>query len=134
MRSLAVSMETEESRVAAPPHSCKSRFRRVCVFCGSSRGKKEIYQIAATQLGQEPVQRKIDLVVIPRTLMSSGYGTLEELLKVITWAQLGIRDKLVERAGGLAKCGWDYEPMPSSVRMRLSGEPKPDMASVPQLN
>ncbi|KAH9619155.1 hypothetical protein KSS87_012250 [Heliosperma pusillum] len=39
-----------------------SKFKRVCVFCGSSSG---------------------------------GYGTLEELLEVITWAQLGIHDKPV---------------------------------------
>lgn len=29
------------------------------------------------------------------TLVSGGYGTLEELLEVITWAQLGIHDKPV---------------------------------------
>lgn len=27
--------------------------------------------------------------------MTGGYGTLEELLEVITWAQLGIHDKPV---------------------------------------
>ncbi|PSS17157.1 Cytokinin riboside 5'-monophosphate phosphoribohydrolase [Actinidia chinensis var. chinensis] len=132
-----------------------SRFKRVCVFCGSSPGKKPTYQIAATQIGKELVERNIDLVygggsaglmglvsqavhdggrhvlgVIPRTLMPKeitgetvgevrpvsgmhqrkaemarqadafialpgGYGTLEELLEVITWAQLGIHDKPV---------------------------------------
>ncbi|PSS19868.1 Cytokinin riboside 5'-monophosphate phosphoribohydrolase [Actinidia chinensis var. chinensis] len=133
----------------------RSRFKRVCVFCGSSPGKKPTYQLAATQLGKELVERNIDLVygggsvglmglvsqavhdggrhvlgVIPRTLMPKeitgetvgevrpvsgmhqrkaemarqadafialpgGYGTLEELLEVITWAQLGIHDKPV---------------------------------------
>lgn len=132
-----------------------SRFRRVCVFCGSSPGKKPGYQLAAIQLGNELVARNIDLVygggsiglmglvsqavydggrhvlgVIPRTLMPreitgqtvgevrpvtgmhqrkaemarqadafialpGGYGTLEELLEVITWAQLGIHEKPV---------------------------------------
>ncbi|XP_057503634.1 probable cytokinin riboside 5'-monophosphate phosphoribohydrolase LOGL10 [Actinidia eriantha] len=132
-----------------------SRFKRVCVFCGSSPGKKPTYQLAATQIGKELVERNIDLVygggsaglmglvsqavhdggrhvlgVIPRTLMPKeitgetvgevrpvsgmhqrkaemarqadafialpgGYGTLEELLEVITWAQLGIHDKPV---------------------------------------
>ncbi|KAI3409456.1 Cytokinin riboside 5'-monophosphate phosphoribohydrolase [Psidium guajava] len=136
-----------------PPLS--SRFRRICVFCGSSSGKKSSYQEAAIQLGQELVERRIDLVygggsvglmglvsqavhdggrhvlgVIPRTLMPreiagdtvgemrtvsdmhqrkaemarqadafialpGGYGTLEELLEVITWAQLGIHRKPV---------------------------------------
>ncbi|XXG62568.1 hypothetical protein AAC387_Pa05g0899 [Persea americana] len=135
-----------------------SRFKRICVFCGSSPGKKSSYQEAAVQLGNELVERGIDLVygggsaglmglisqavhhggrhvlgVIPRTLMPreiagetvgevrpvsgmherkaemgrqadafialpGGYGTLEELLEVITWAQLGIHQKPV--AGG----------------------------------
>ncbi|XP_030453576.1 cytokinin riboside 5'-monophosphate phosphoribohydrolase LOG3-like [Syzygium oleosum] len=133
----------------------KSRFRRVCVFCGSSPGKSPSYQHAAIQLGKQLVERDIDLVygggsiglmglvsqvvydggrhvlgVIPKTLMPreitgetigevravsgmhqrkaemsrqadafialpGGYGTLEELLEVITWAQLGIHDKPV---------------------------------------
>ncbi|KAH6763792.1 putative lysine decarboxylase family protein [Perilla frutescens var. hirtella] len=132
-----------------------SRFRRICVFCGSSPGKNPCYQLAAIQLGKQLVERNIDLVygggsiglmglvsqsvynggrhvlgVIPRTLMlkeltgepigevravsgmhqrkaemaeqadafialPGGYGTLEELLEVITWAQLGIHDKPV---------------------------------------
>ncbi|KAK2660701.1 hypothetical protein Ddye_007234 [Dipteronia dyeriana] len=135
--------------------SMKSRFKRVCVFCGSSPGKGPSYQLAAVQLGQQLVERNIDLVygggsiglmglisqavydggrhvlgVIPKTLMPreitgetvgevravsgmhqrkaemarqadafialpGGYGTLEELLEVITWAQLGIHDKPV---------------------------------------
>lgn len=137
------------------PPQTKSRFKRVCVFCGSSPGNKPSYQLAAIQLGEELVERKINLVygggsvglmglvsqavydggrhvlgVIPRTLMPreltgetvgevrpvsgmhqrkaemarhadafialpGGYGTLEELLEVITWAQLGIHDKPV---------------------------------------
>ncbi|KAI5561000.1 hypothetical protein BDE02_16G083400 [Populus trichocarpa] len=132
-----------------------SKFKRICVFCGSSQGKKTSYQVAATDLGNELVSRNIDLVygggsiglmglvsqavhdggrhvigVIPKTLMPreltgetvgevkavadmhqrkaemakhsdafialpGGYGTLEELLEVITWAQLGIHDKPV---------------------------------------
>ncbi|CAI9777884.1 unnamed protein product [Fraxinus pennsylvanica] len=133
----------------------QSRFKRICVFCGSSPGKNPSFQIAAIQLGKQLVERNIDLVygggsvglmglisqsvhnggrhvlgVIPRTLMPreitgepvgevravsgmhqrkaemakqadafialpGGYGTLEELLEVITWAQLGIHDKPV---------------------------------------
>nr|XP_043635172.1 probable cytokinin riboside 5'-monophosphate phosphoribohydrolase LOGL10 [Erigeron canadensis] len=132
-----------------------SRFKRICVFCGSSSGKNPVYRHAAIQLGNELVERKIDLVygggsiglmglvsksvfdggchvlgVIPEVLMSKeiigetvgdvksvsnmhqrkaemarqadafialpgGYGTLEELLEVITWAQLGIHQKPV---------------------------------------
>ncbi|XP_062164183.1 cytokinin riboside 5'-monophosphate phosphoribohydrolase LOG5-like [Alnus glutinosa] len=133
----------------------KSRFQRVCVFCGSSTGKRTCYSDAALELAQELVSRRLDLVygggsiglmglvsqevhrggghvlgIIPKTLMSKeitgetvgevrpvadmhqrkaemarysdcfialpgGYGTLEELLEVITWAQLGIHDKPV---------------------------------------
>ncbi|KAK7396746.1 hypothetical protein VNO78_17904 [Psophocarpus tetragonolobus] len=132
-----------------------SRFKRICVFCGSSSGNKPTYQEAAVQLGRELVERRIDLVygggsvglmglvsqavhdggrhvlgVIPTSLMPreitgdpigevravsnmhqrkaemarqadafialpGGYGTLEELLEVITWAQLGIHSKPV---------------------------------------
>ncbi|KAG6774708.1 hypothetical protein POTOM_022074 [Populus tomentosa] len=156
-------MENQQQRQP----SMKSRFRRVCVFCGSSPGKNPNYQHAAIQLGKQLVERNIDLVygggsiglmglvsqavfdggrhvlgVIPKTLMpreitgetvgevkavsgmhqrkaemarqadafialpdiivnftqnspTGGYGTLEELLEVITWAQLGIHDKPV---------------------------------------
>lgn len=133
----------------------KSKFGRICVFCGSSSGKKSSYSEAAAALGKELVERSINLVygggsiglmgdvakvvsdggchvlgVIPKTLMQEnltgesvgdvlvvsdmherkaemarqadafialpgGYGTLEELLEVITWAQLGIHNKPV---------------------------------------
>ncbi|KAF3637255.1 Cytokinin riboside 5'-monophosphate phosphoribohydrolase LOG3 [Capsicum annuum] len=132
-----------------------SKFRRICVFCGSSQGKKNRYQAVAIELGKELASRNIDLVyeggsiglmaliskivhdggrhvigVIPKTLMPreltgetvgevkavadmyqrkiemawhsnvfitlpGGYGTLEELLELITWAQLGIHNKPV---------------------------------------
>ncbi|BAT09265.1 probable cytokinin riboside 5'-monophosphate phosphoribohydrolase LOGL9 [Oryza sativa Japonica Group] len=133
----------------------QSRFRRVCVFCGSSSGKRRSYRDAAVELGKELVARKVDLVygggslglmgevaeavrnggghvigVIPTTLMGKevtgetvgevrevgsmherkaemarrsdafvalpgGYGTLEEVVEVIAWAQLGIHAKPV---------------------------------------
>ncbi|CAN1770890.1 Cytokinin riboside 5'-monophosphate phosphoribohydrolase LOG5 [Linum perenne] len=133
----------------------KSKFKRVCVFCGSSTGKKDCYRDAAVELAQELVEKRLDLVygggsiglmglvsqavhrgggnVLGAYLMvgvyiqitgetvgevkavadmhqrkaemarhsdcfialPGGYGTLEELLEVITWAQLGIHDKPV---------------------------------------
>ncbi|KAF3617250.1 putative cytokinin riboside 5'-monophosphate phosphoribohydrolase LOGL6 [Capsicum annuum] len=132
-----------------------SKFKRICVFCGSSQGKKSSYQDDASELGQELVSRNIDLVygggsiglmslvsqavydggrhvigviiktLTPRELTSEivgevkvvanmhqrraemakhfdafialpgVYGTLDELLEVISWAQLGIHDKPV---------------------------------------
>ncbi|TYJ47594.1 hypothetical protein E1A91_A01G001700v1 [Gossypium mustelinum] len=143
----------------------KSKFKRVCVFCGSSTGKRKCYRDAAVELAQELVARKLDLVygggstglmglvsqavhhgggnvlgIIPRTLMSKeisgetigevravadmhqrkaemanhsdcfialpgGYGTLEELLEVITWAQLGIHDKPLKPFLGFQQVG-----------------------------
>ncbi|THG19169.1 hypothetical protein TEA_018076 [Camellia sinensis var. sinensis] len=95
-----------------PQAEMKSRFKRVCVFCGSSPGNKPSYQLAAIQLGNElitgetvgevrPVsgmhQRKAEMARQADAFIAlpGGYGTLEELLEVITWAQLGIHDKPV---------------------------------------
>ncbi|KAE9609324.1 hypothetical protein Lal_00020088 [Lupinus albus] len=132
-----------------------TNFKRICVFCGSNSGNRDVFSDAAIQLGNELVQRKIDLVygggsvglmglisqrvydggchvlgVIPKALMPleisgatvgevrivsdmherkaamaqeadafvalpGGYGTMEELLEMITWAQLGIHKKPV---------------------------------------
>ncbi|XP_054793175.1 probable cytokinin riboside 5'-monophosphate phosphoribohydrolase LOGL6 [Prosopis cineraria] len=40
----------------------QSRFKRICVFCGSSPGKKTNYKDAAIELGKELVSRNINLV------------------------------------------------------------------------
>ncbi|KAL9322760.1 hypothetical protein ACSQ67_010813 [Phaseolus vulgaris] len=85
----------------------------------SSPGNKTTYKDAAIELGRELVSRNIDLVygggsiglmgLISQAVYEGGrhsysqdtyakrggYGTLEELLEVITWAQLGIHDKPV---------------------------------------
>ncbi|KAJ6306353.1 hypothetical protein OIU78_021632 [Salix suchowensis] len=49
--------------------------------------------------------------------LPGGYGTLEELLEVITWAQLGIHDKPMclledyeaEHSGVASKLSWEME-------------------------
>ncbi|CAN6302711.1 unnamed protein product [Urochloa humidicola] len=157
----------EQQVVPATMNKSSSRFRRVCVFCGSSPGRKAAYQLAAVQLGAHLVDRGIDLVygggsiglmglvsravhkggghvlgivpkaVLPRELIGDtpgelravagmhqrkaemarnsdafialpgGYGTLEELLEVITWAQLGIHSKPV----GLLNVDGYYDPL-----------------------
>ncbi|GAB4837076.1 Cytokinin riboside 5'-monophosphate phosphoribohydrolase log8 [Ancistrocladus abbreviatus] len=136
-------------------NNTRSNFKRVCVFCGSNPGHRQVFSDAAIDLGNELVRRKIDLVygggsiglmgmiskrvydggchvlgVIPRALMPieisgetvgevrivadmherkaimaqeaeafialpGGYGTMEELLEMITWSQLGIHRKPV---------------------------------------
>ncbi|EPS66526.1 hypothetical protein M569_08249, partial [Genlisea aurea] len=143
------------------------RFRRVCVFCGSNPGRREVFSEAAVDLGNELVKRKINLVygggsvglmgliskrvydggchvlgVIPSALVPTeisgesvgdvrivsdmherkavmareaeafialpgGYGTMEELLEMITWAQLGIHTKPV----GLLNVDGYYDPL-----------------------
>ncbi|XP_051151670.1 cytokinin riboside 5'-monophosphate phosphoribohydrolase LOG8-like [Andrographis paniculata] len=132
-----------------------SKFNKVCVFCGSNSGHRKVFSDAAINLGNELVNRKINLVygggsiglmglisrrvsdggchvlgVIPKALvpieisgesvgdtkivadmherkavmareaeafiaLPGGYGTMEELLEMITWAQLGIHRKPV---------------------------------------
>ncbi|MGB0909513.1 MAG: TIGR00730 family Rossman fold protein [Nitrospirales bacterium] len=127
--------------------------KRICVFCGSSKGTKPIYEQATRELGQLLVQRGIGLVygggniglmgviaetvlkeggevigIIPEALaekelafkeladlrivqtmherkalmeqlsdgfiaLPGGYGTLEEICEMVTWAQLGIHHK-----------------------------------------
>ncbi|GLT82440.1 hypothetical protein SLE2022_008090 [Rubroshorea leprosula] len=131
------------------------KFKRVCVFCGSNSGNRQIFSDAALDFARQLVERKMDLVygggsiglmglvaqtvydggchvlgVIPTALLSveisghavgevlivsdmherkaemarradafialpGGYGTMEELLEMITWSQLGIHDKPV---------------------------------------
>ncbi|KAJ0811746.1 putative LOG family protein [Helianthus annuus] len=132
-----------------------SKFKKICVFCGSNPGHREVFSVAATELGDELVNRKINLVygggsvglmgmisqrvfdggcrvlgVIPKALvpleisgetvgdvrivsdmherkaemareadafiaLPGGYGTMEEVLEMITWSQLGIHKKAV---------------------------------------
>uniref|UniRef100_A0A2P2QA12 Cytokinin riboside 5'-monophosphate phosphoribohydrolase LOG8 n=1 Tax=Rhizophora mucronata TaxID=61149 RepID=A0A2P2QA12_RHIMU len=40
----------------------KGKFKRVCVFCGSNCGRRQVFSDAALDLGDELVKRKIDLV------------------------------------------------------------------------
>ena len=48
----------------------RPRFRRVCVFCGSSSGKRRSYRDAAVELGKELVRTCI-LVTCILLLVSS---------------------------------------------------------------
>uniref|UniRef100_A0A0E0JN25 Cytokinin riboside 5'-monophosphate phosphoribohydrolase n=1 Tax=Oryza punctata TaxID=4537 RepID=A0A0E0JN25_ORYPU len=172
-------MGDNSATAAAAP---RSRFGRICVFCGSNAGNRAVFGDAALQLGQELVSRGIELVygggsvglmgliaqtvldggcgvlgleilacplfnftiaqVIPKALMPleisgasvgevkivsdmherkaemarqsdafialpGGYGTMEELLEMITWSQLGIHDKPV----GLLNVDGYYDPL-----------------------
>lgn len=144
-----------------------SRFRRVCVFCGSNRGARPEYTRAAEDLARAFARSKIGIVfgggrvglmgvvadtalaeggevvgVIPYGLLvrevahegvkpmhvvgsmherkakmadlsdafvalPGGYGTFEELMEIVTWAQLGMHRKPV---AVLDVAGY-YEPL-----------------------
>ncbi|KAK2973316.1 hypothetical protein RJ640_027959, partial [Escallonia rubra] len=42
--------------------SLTKKKKRVCVFCGSSSGKRDCYRDAAIEFGQELVSKRLDLV------------------------------------------------------------------------
>ncbi|GAU26857.1 hypothetical protein TSUD_02590 [Trifolium subterraneum] len=147
--------QQQEQSMKLSSSSNSSKFKRICVFCGTTPGKNPSYQHAAIEFAKQLVERNIDLVygggsiglmglisqlvfgggrhvigVIPKPLMPreiigesvgevqtvtdmhqrkaemarqadafialpGGYGTLDVLMEVITWAQLGIHDKPV---------------------------------------
>ncbi|GJN15380.1 hypothetical protein PR202_gb02289 [Eleusine coracana subsp. coracana] len=91
----AADTETESSSGGA---GRRSRFRRICVYCGSAKGNKASYQDAAVDLGNllvtgEPVgevravsgmhERKAEMARFADAFIAlpGGYGTLEELLE-----------------------------------------------------
>ncbi|XP_008782507.1 cytokinin riboside 5'-monophosphate phosphoribohydrolase LOG8-like [Phoenix dactylifera] len=147
--------EAEETDTRMTDGELRSRFKRICVFCGSNSGNRAVFSDSALALGHELVKRRIDLVygggsvglmglvsrtvydggchvlgVIPTALMPTeisgqtvgevktvsdmherkaemarrsdafialpgGYGTMEELLEMTAWSQLGIHSKPV---------------------------------------
>lgn len=42
--------------------NARSKFNRICVFCGSNQGHRKVFSDAAVELGNELISRKIDLV------------------------------------------------------------------------
>ncbi|PHU24185.1 Cytokinin riboside 5'-monophosphate phosphoribohydrolase LOG4 [Capsicum chinense] len=80
-----------------------SKFKRICVFCGSSQGNKNSYQDTTIELGKELVSRNIDLVygggsiglmdLVSQAVHDNGRHVV--MAHLINWAQLGIHDKPV---------------------------------------
>ncbi|XP_028111244.1 cytokinin riboside 5'-monophosphate phosphoribohydrolase LOG8-like isoform X2 [Camellia sinensis] len=88
------------------------KFKRVCVFCGSNSGNRQVFSDAASELGNELIsgetvgevrivsdmhERKAEMARESDAFIAlpGGYGTMEELLEMITWSQLGIHKKPV---------------------------------------
>jgi len=58
---MEIKVDEEAAEAVAP---LPSRFRRICVFCGSSHGKKRSYQDAAIELGNELVNFVLLLLLL----------------------------------------------------------------------
>lgn len=43
----------------------RSRFQRICVYCGSAKGRKPSYQDAAVELGKELVRGRVSSALVP---------------------------------------------------------------------
>ncbi|PIA43003.1 hypothetical protein AQUCO_02000451v1 [Aquilegia coerulea] len=52
----------EENNTTTTQSSSSSKFNRICVFCGSKSGNRQVFSDAALALGKELVERRIDLV------------------------------------------------------------------------
>ena len=83
--------------------------RRVCVFCGSSRGTPAVYREAAEGLARTMVTRGIGLVFggggvgLMGVLADAVLATFEEFCEAVTWTQLGLHRK---RCGLLNAAGF----------------------------
>lgn len=68
-------METQQQQQQAAA-ALKSRFKRVCVFCGSSPGKSPSYQLAAIQLGKQLVIHPLSAFVIHLSFWNPSFSVL----------------------------------------------------------
>jgi uncharacterized protein (TIGR00730 family) len=81
------------------------RFQRMCVFCGSSTGKREVYRAAAVTLGEILVQRGLELVygggniglmgILADTMLARGgrvIGVIPESLMAREVGHLGLTE------------------------------------------
>lgn len=87
----------ENQQQQRQPASVKSRFRRVCVFCGSSPGKNPSYQLAAIQLGKQ--------LVPPKTSLSFFF--IFELNERMRWELLGLASSLGHLPQNIMYCSRD---------------------------
>src|SRR5919109_992453 len=100
--------------------------RSVCVFCGSSGGvvgvipqalvDKELAHARLTELHVVNTMHQRKALMADRSdafvALPGGFGTLDELFEVLTWAQLGIHAKPI----GLLNVGGFFDPLLGWVR------------------
>ncbi|OAY83912.1 putative cytokinin riboside 5'-monophosphate phosphoribohydrolase LOG4, partial [Ananas comosus] len=104
--------DMEQTQQMAPGEENKRSFKTICVFCGSRAGNNPSFTDATLQLGKilisgETVgevkivadmhERKKEMSKHADAFIAlpGGYGTMEELLEIIAWSQLGIHEKPV---------------------------------------
>lgn len=110
-----------------------AQFRRLCVFCGSSKGARETYLCAAQQLGRELVARGIELVygggnvglmgIIADAVLAAGgrvTGVIPEQLMARELGHSGIQDLRVvktmhERKALMAELSDGFIAMPGGI-------------------
>ena len=108
-------------------------FRRLCVFCGSSKGARENYIHAAQNLGRELVTRGIELVygggnvglmgAVANTVLEAGgrvTGVITEHLTTFEIGHLDIQDLRVvktmhERKALMAELAEGFIAMPGGI-------------------
>lgn len=74
--------------------------KRITVFCGSSSGTDEIYKTKMNDLCD-------GVIALP-----GGFGTLEELFEMLTWAQLGLHKKPI----GILNIGGFYDSLMTVIQ------------------
>jgi len=108
-------------------------FKRLCVFCGSSRGARDIYVNAAQQLGHELARRHIELVygggnvglmgVVADAVLAGGghvIGVIPEQLMARELGHTGIQDLRIvktmhERKAMMAELADGFIALPGGI-------------------
>ena len=111
----------------------ESGFRRLCVFCGSSKGAREIYVQAAQQVGLELARRGIELVygggnvglmgVLADAVLAAGgrvTGVIPEQLMARELGHTGVQDLRIvktmhERKALMAELADGFIAMPGGI-------------------
>eukprot|EP00854_Cymbomonas_tetramitiformis_P012667 gene12668-14975_t len=110
-----------------------TKLSNICVYCGASPGNRPEYALAAQVLGREMVSgESVGQTILVNDMherkaamasaadgfiaMPGGFGTLEELMEVVTWQQLGFMQKPI----GLLNIEGYYDGLLSFVDEAIS--------------